>query len=104
MMDLTSILQAVIGVVAVLITVYVIPWLKRKLTAEQQAELAGWVSIAVAAAEQLYNGQGRGAEKKEYVMSFLRSKGYTVDVGAMADAIDALIEAAVYELKSGNAA
>jgi len=102
MIDLTAILQAVIGVIAVLITVYVIPWLRSKLTAEQQAELAEWVSIAVAAAEQLYSGSGRGDEKKAYVRSFLEAKGYTVDTGSLTDSIDALIEAAVYALNSGQ--
>ena len=97
-----TILQAVISVIAVVITAYVVPWLKRKLTAEQQAELAEWVSIAVAAAEQLYTGTGRGGEKKAYVLSFLEAKGYTIDVDSMTDAIDALIEAAVYALKAGD--
>lgn len=100
MIDLTPILQAVIGVIAVVITVYFIPWLKKKLSVEQQAELAEWVSIAVTAAEQLYTGSGRGAEKKAYVLAFLEAKGYAVDTGSLTDSIDALIEAAVYELKA----
>jgi len=100
MIDLTPILQAIIGVVAVLITVYIIPWLKKKLSAEQQDELAAWVSIAVTAAEQIYTGSGRGEEKKAYVISFLESKGYSADADSLTDTVDALIEAVVYELKA----
>ena len=54
------------------------------------------MKIAVAAAEQLYKGAGRGAEKKAYVLEFLKKNGFTIDM----DAIDAMIEAAVQQLNS----
>ena len=53
--------------------------------------IKAWVRIAVSAAEQIYNGPGKGAEKKEYVQSFLQSKGYKVDF----DTLDTLIESEV---------
>jgi N-acetyl-anhydromuramyl-L-alanine amidase AmpD len=53
------------------------------------------VNIAVQAAEQIYNGRGRGAEKKAYVLEFLRSKGYTLDM----ESVENLIEAAVFALQ-----
>jgi hypothetical protein len=56
------------------------------------------VKIGVAAAEQLYKGQGRGEEKKKYVLEFLASMGFTVDE----EAINAAIEAAVNQLNGGN--
>ena len=70
---------------------------KSKTTAEQQKEINAWVKIAVAAAEQIYVGSGRGEEKKAYVIDWLRSHGITVDE----EKLDALIEAAVYELNQG---
>ena len=53
-----------------------------------------WVTVAVEAAEQLYVGSGRGAEKKAYVVQFLQEKGFTLDP----DSLDKLIEAAVFNL------
>jgi len=100
MIDLTPILQAVVGLIAALVTAFLIPFIKSKLSAAKQAELVSWVSIAVTAAEQLYAGPGRGEEKKEYVMEFLEGKGYTVDTDTVSDAVNALIEAVVYELKN----
>ena len=50
------------------------------------------------AAEQLYEGQGRGEEKKKYVLEFLASMGFTVDE----EAVNAAIEAAVNQLNGGN--
>lgn len=94
MIDLTVIMEAVVTLIIAAISAFVIPWLKRKISAEKLAEVAEWVQIAVTAAEQIYNGPGRGEEKKAYVLEFLTSKGYTVDMAA----IENLIEAAVYEL------
>lgn len=94
MIDLTALVQAVIALIATIISAFVIPWLKRKISAEKLAEVSTWVEIAVEAAEQLYEGSGRGAEKKEYVIQFLQQKGYTVDMAA----IENMIEAAVYTL------
>ena len=94
MIDLTTIMEAVITLIVAVVSAFVIPWLKRKISAEKLAEISEWVQIAVTAAEQIYNGPGRGEEKKAYVLKFLTDKGYTVDMAA----IENLIEAAVYEL------
>lgn len=94
MIDLTTIMEAVITLIIAVVSAFVIPWLKRKISAGKLAEISEWVQIAVTAAEQIYNGPGRGEEKKAYVLKFLTDKGYTVDMAA----IENLIEAAVYEL------
>jgi len=96
-MDLTPIINAILALVAVLITYYLIPWIKAKTTAEQQAEINAWVKIAVMAAEQLFNGSGRGKEKKEYVVKFIESKGFLIDAAEL----DKLIEAAVLAVNEG---
>lgn len=94
--DITPIVQAVFALVAAIITAIVIPWIKSKTTKEQQDEIKQWVKIAVAAAEQIFVGQGRGEEKKQWVLEFLTKYNLKVDM----DAIDALIEAAVWELNN----
>lgn len=73
-------------------------YIKSKTTTEQQKEINAWVKIAVTAAEQIYKGQGRGEEKKEYVLAWLREHGVTVDDKKL----DAMIEAAVYELTNNG--
>lgn len=98
MIDITPIVNAVIALLAAGVSVFLIPWIKSKTTDAQRKELLEWVKIAVAAAEQLYNGQGRGEEKKQYVLDFLVSMGFTVDE----EAINAAIEAAVNQLNGGN--
>lgn len=91
--DYTELLQAVIALLATLITTFLIPYIKKKLSAEKLDELRKWVSVAVNAAEQIY-GSKTGQQKKEYVMSFLLSKGIVFDETE----IIALIESEVYKL------
>ena len=96
--DITPIVEAVVAVVCAVVTCVLIPYIKSKTTAEQQKEINAWVKIAVSAAERIYTGSGRGEEKKEYVINWLREHGITVDEAKL----DALIEAAVYELNTNG--
>ena len=92
-MDYTELFQAFITLLATIITTFLIPYIKKKLSSEKTEELRKWVSVAVKAAEQLYGGN-TGTEKKEYVVSFLASKGIIFDV----DEVNAMIESEVYKL------
>lgn len=98
MIDITPIVNAVIALVAAAVSVLLIPWIRIKTTDAQRKELVEWVKIGVAAAEQLYKGQERGEEKKQYVIDFLKSKGFTVDEERISNAI----EAAVNQLNGGS--
>lgn len=95
MIDITSILTAVIALACALLTAFVIPWIRVNTTVNQQKGLQAVIKIAVTAAEQLYTGTGRGAEKKLYVLKWLEDRGLIYDQATL----DAAIEAAVYELK-----
>ena len=97
MFDITPIIEAVAALIGVIITCVLIPYIKSKTTTEQQKEINAWGKIAVSAAEQLFTGSGRGEEKKAYVIAWLKERGITVDEAEL----DALIEAAVYELEQG---
>lgn len=94
MTDLTPIVNAVITLIAAIVTTFLIPWIKSKIDAAKLAQIVEWVGIAVRAAEQIYNESGMGAKKKQYVLDFLASKGFTLDP----DSINAMIEAAVKDL------
>ena len=94
MIDLTVIVEAGLTFCIGAVSAFFMTWMKRKGSVEKLAEVSEWVQIAVTAAEQIYAGPGRGAEKKADVLKFLNDRGYTVDM----DAIENLIEAAVYEL------
>jgi len=95
MYDITEIVKIILTLISLVITTFVIPYIKSKTTKEQLEEINAWVKIAVDAAEQIYIGNGRGKEKKKYVIDWLEARNIKYD----ADKIDAMIEAAVYALK-----
>ena len=92
-MELTEIFKLAIELIVAIASLWLVPWLRAKLNAEQVADMLRWVEIAVSAAEQLYDST-QGEAKKVYCMNFLLDKGYDVDT----DEIDNAIEAAVLRL------
>lgn len=98
MIDLTSIFEAILALLAALVTYKLIPWIKSKTTAEQQALLTATVKTLVYAAEQLY-GAGKGEEKLAYVKQKLEEKGFDIDV----DAIEAAVKEITIEITKEKA-
>lgn len=98
MTDITPIVAIIIALIFAVITIIIAPWIKSRTTSEQLTQIMSWVNIAVLAAEQLFKGVGRGEEKKQYVIDFLKSKGYYID----AEKIEAMIEAEVAKLNGGK--
>ena len=92
-MDYTQIIQAVIALVAALVSGFLIPWIKRRTSAEDLKKWQTYVEIAVRAAEQLYKTE-QAQEKKAYVISYLAAKGIKFD----SETVDKMIEAAVLTL------
>ena len=84
--DLTPIFQAIITLLAALVTYKLIPWIKSKTTAQQQNNLRAMVRVMVFAAEQLY-GAGEGKQKLEYVREQLRKAGFDADVNEIEAAV-----------------
>ena len=91
--DLTQIILAIITLIGGIITSFVIPFLKKKLTGQQMNNLQAAAKVAVYAAEQLFTPE-KWAEKKKYVQDILRSQGYDIDTTK----VDAAIEAEVLAL------
>lgn len=88
MIDLTPLASAIVTTLLALAAMYFIPYLRSK-------HIMLWAKVAVEAAELIYVGSGRGTEKKQYVLKFLNSKGFTLNIAE----IENIIEAAVLELK-----
>ena len=84
--DLTPIFQAIIALLAALVTYKLVPWIKARTTESQQALLSATVRTLVYAAEQLY-GAGKGAEKLDYVITELERRGFTADRAAIGAAV-----------------
>jgi hypothetical protein len=95
MFDFEMVLQLV-GMVAFILAgvvlLYLMPYLKAKVGDAKLKELWKMVCIAVQAAEQIF-GPGKGVEKKAYAEESLYAQGIEPS-----EVLNNLIEAAVYDL------
>ena len=100
MVDITIIFTAVITLLWGILTVFIIPILKARTTAEQRARIQTYIDAAVSAAEILFpnvDGEKMGKEKLEYVALCLENKGVTFDVDDIHDEIRVMIEGTVQD-------
>lgn len=86
-------LYIVMSLAVVVVTRYLVPYLKARLSAANQEELIHLIENLVQAAEQLFAGEKMGEQKKEYVVNALSEKGVLIT-----ESVNAMIESAVYSL------
>lgn len=99
MFDVTRLIEALVELALLAVTMLLIPWLKAKLSAEQETKLRTAIEIGVLAAEKLY-GAGRGDEKLKYVEDYLAKRGVKVD----AMRIKAYVNAAIKKMEQADPA
>lgn len=97
-MDITHVIGAVITLIVFMVGAFLLPLIRQKVGDGNMEELLRWVDIFVRAAEQIFRESGMGAKKKAYVLERLKEKGYTIDLEAVED----MIEAAVLKLNRGG--
>ncbi|QRN86045.1 hypothetical protein JR334_02080 [Clostridia bacterium] len=88
-----DILEVIIRVLAILLMAFVLPWITKKVGAENYAKLLQAIKLAVNAAEQVFSDPGSGAKKKQWVLDFINSKFKIKE-----DDVERLLEAFVYEI------
>ena len=100
-MTWTPIINAAILLIAALITTFLIPWIRSKITETELAKTQYWIEVAVKAAFQLFDyveGESReetNAKRREYVLTFLESKGIVIDESTVN-----LMESCVIQIKN----
>ena len=97
MFDFTPLVEALIGLAATAITLFLIPWLKERYGNEVLEKAKGWVQIGVLAAEKLY-GAGEGDKKLAYVTEFLAQHKIKLDI----DTLKALVNAEIKKMEQAE--
>lgn len=90
---LNDVIYVVMALAVVVVTRYLVPYLKARLTAAEQEGLIQLIENLVQAAEQLFTAEKSGEQKKEYVINALTEKGVLIT-----ESVNAMIESAVYSL------
>ena len=99
--DFTAIFQAILALLGAIITYWLVPYVKSKATAQQQANVAVLVRTAVAAAEQLY---GAGMGKLDYAQAWLNERGVKYSRAEIEAAVRDLSNDIISVLGSGDEA
>ena len=91
LIDLTPLLEAVLGLLFLLLMRYAIPWVKTKLTNEQIVKAKTFVEIGVYAMEKAF-GAGHGKEKLKGVEALLAEKGIKLETDVLLQMVNAEIK------------
>lgn len=92
MIDVTDILVAVIGVIGAILTGIVFPLIKAKVTNEQWQTIASYAYAGVQAAEIIFNAQGQGEAKFEWVADYIEQQCAAHGIKIDGDTIKVVIE------------
>lgn len=96
--DLTPLAEILISLLAVVITTYLIPWIKARTTMAQQEYIRTAAHVAVYAAEKFW-GAGHGEQKLEYAEKVLKEDyGITLNMNKL----EAVIDAAIKEMEQAE--
>ena len=96
------IVGAILTILATLISAYVIPFIKQKITAEDMATLRHYIEIAVRCADQIYVKE-QWQEKKKFVFDYIRKVvSEKLHIQLTPEDIDILIEGFVNDLHNNG--
>ena len=103
MINITTVLEALVTLAVAVITVFVIPWIRSKVKAEQFALIRDWANVLVAAAEVIFKGEKLGDSKKKYVIKKLKEKCEKHGLTFSEDELEVILESA-WEMLIGESA
>lgn len=90
--DITEVVVALIGFLSIVITTVVFPLIKSKLTNSQWESIKNYALAGVQAAEIIFNAQGKGEEKLEWVSKYIKEQckahGIEIDMDTVRVAIE----------------
>lgn len=98
-----KIILAIVSICGALVTAYVVPFIKSKISSEELSKLFEYAKIAVRCAEQIYTVE-QWQEKKEYVMNYVMNiMNEKLHINLSYDQIDTIVEGIVNEVKHNKA-
>lgn len=98
---INMLIKAVITCITVILTTFVIPWIKSKIDADKMVKIEEYCELAVRCAEQIYTPD-EWLKKKEYVMDYISRKAHEFGVELTIEDINNMIEGIVNSVKASN--
>lgn len=98
----TKLMTAVFSIIGILISAYLIPYIKTKMTAQDIEKLVEYAKIAVRCANQIFTPE-QWKEKKGYVMQLVQNfMEENLHIKLTEQQIDTIIEGLVNEVKKSD--
>lgn len=94
-----EIVKIVASVIATIIGLYLIPYIRRKTVDAEYKELCEAVSVGVRAVEQTIKESGMGKVKKAQVIAYVTAWLNGKNINISEEQLDKLIECTVYYMK-----
>ena len=88
-----------IPILGAIITGFIIPYIKAKISVTRMAEIMEWTDKAVRAAEVIFDTPQCGSEKREYVIQFIDRMFNSKKQVITKDQIRILLEAVLKQMK-----
>lgn len=95
---ITKLVESIVTVVIVIISAYVIPWLKNKVGEDKYATIIEFAEIVVRSAEKIYTPE-QWQEKKQYAVNLVIEKAKNLGIDLSVEEVNAIIEGAVQAVK-----
>ena len=93
-----EIIKLAVMVSIMIITRYLVPWIKERIGNEKMEVVEKWVKYAVEATQQVHWAKS-GEDRKAIVTEFLREMLLAKNISISSEQLDILIEAAVKQMK-----
>lgn len=93
-----EIIKVIVMVAALIISRYLVPWIREKCGAEKMEIAEKWAKYAVLKAQQVL-WEEKGQDRKAYVTEFLKEILIAKNIALSDEQVDVLIEAAVKQMK-----
>lgn len=95
---MTELTKGIVSVVLILITAFVIPWLKNMVGENKYETIVEYAEIVVRSAEKLYTPE-EWSVKKSYAVHMLNKKAEALGLNISEQEINAIVEGAVQAVK-----
>lgn len=94
------VLEVVLTLAVAVITGVVVPYVRSKIETDKLSKLDYYVKLGIRSAEQIFNGDGKGEEKKKYVVNYITeiiNRNLKIDITP--EELDTIIEGMVNNVK-----
>lgn len=94
------VLEVVLTLAVAVITGVVVPYIRSKIETDKLSKLDYYVKLGIRSAEQIFDGDGKGEEKKKYVVNYITeiiNRNLKLDITP--EELDTIIEGMVNNVK-----